>query len=374
MGAPALRIPLKSQSLALTGAQTWDFKKLKARDSSGIHYIDRIEFLVIITAITQGGGAAAAPRDLHNILSGVIVEANDGDAWGPNNVNAQTIDESRYQATGMALPYAGDIAGDANVAAGAGPVTRSFRVVWDYNAYGRPGTYTPPAVFFKAAGSISITITPPGSNVTLTGTIQPIVYTHGEAKMRAVPRITLRGNKINALDFQFPGNGMCLQMGLEKTTAWAAADMTNISVQADDMALLTQDPVLYERADDYNENPEVTACYLLRHFMDPVGGTYPYAIPVFPPEPTTAGIAALPTADAYTAKIVGAVDPTLVTAYTVIVDPLDKSFASLQLQAQGAEKGATAMTAHDVPGGVVHNDRIANYVGLVLQTPAAVKG
>jgi hypothetical protein len=367
------RTALESKSLANLGKQTWKLDDIPDRDSAGIHYIDRVEFNVAISALTQGGGGAASPLAQHNILGQITMNANDGKAWGPNNVNAQTVDESRYLATGKPLPFARDINGDANVAAGAGPVTRAFRVVFDFDAYGRPGTYTPPASYFKN-GSITSVLAVPANNTTLTGTIQVVVYTHGEPKLRAVPRIELTANNLNSKDFTWQGSGVLLQAFLESSADVVAADITNLTMKGSGgFEIMSQVDILASRSESYVHNPEVAASNLLRHFCDPVGGTTPRAVPVFPATPTYEGIQSLPSSDKYTSKLVGAPTITNYAACTVVAAPMSTEEGNKQLIAQGADRDAIASTMHDVPGGVVHNDRLKSFIPKVVSTPSVVK-
>lgn len=349
----------------VAAVQEFPLNGLPARLAEGIAYLRALILDVNITAITQGGGGAATPLDLHNIIQQALVSDGDGKPWGPVLMNGQTLSEHDYIGTAEAIPFT-DANGDAQVGAGAGPVARRFQLIYDYGMFGEEGKeFCPPCAALQS-GNFKVSMQTANANTTgnptLTATLYGVVYP--QAKIKAVPRIVTQVAQVPSQNDKLPGSGMLLSHFLECTAAIVAADITNITLDGDG-PILRQADVLNLRGREYNQNPEVTSCLRTRHFADPVGATFPRAVPVYP---ATKGrnvpLSARPRSQRYNQLWVGA--PTIGNWRNVTTVAMELSDVETERQwsANGVKEAPSdANTLYGASNGnIVVNDSLKPYL------------
>lgn len=340
---------------------------LPSVEAGGISRLKALVMDVNITAITSGAGGAITPVDLHNITSQIKVD--DGkNVWGPELLNGQTLSEIDFQASGRARPFT-DANGDANIALSTGPVARRFRLVWDFSNYGKDGTEYCPACDVLRDGKFSWSYTAP-ANISGNPTIAWTLYaeTFPSAKVYAAPRLTARAQQFPSKQFSVQSSGFLMLWLAESSANVVAADLTNVSLSASGGPVMEQADVLNLRGREYDMNPSVTSALLQQHFSDPVGGTFPRAVPLYPNRPTKGMPVSMFANGKLSTIVVG--NPTLANyqSVTVTAEDLDGQQTAHQWAKQGSPEAPHAdNTDHaTADGNKLGNDRIRPALGRVL--------
>jgi hypothetical protein len=373
-----MKAVLDTKNVPPLGTQTIKFSNLTGSDPTGVQYIDQVILLWNGNFTTSDGGGVT-PYDLHNILSQLTISDGTG-PWGPNNVSGVELAAARYLATAHSIPFASNINGDSAIAEGTSNATRQWQTIWDFSIWN--GNYSPATAVFGPAGFINITtaLTPNAAEfLTINSlTVTAIAITHGERKLRAVPRMLFQSNVLPSKNYDLNASGLFLLHALENTvegTGIVASDITNLTLTgADGTQILQTADILGTRPPQFQDNPEISGAHILRSFCDPIGGTNPYVAPVIPFRQTsnakTGGHASAennPVTSKISGILTGGLDYGDYNNLTVNLQVMEQHAVAKQLSALGAPSGSAKKTVHETShGGKPSSTKLHGFVPQVL--------
>lgn len=365
---------LQGEAISQLGPQEFDCSFLQKQSGGDLLYLDALILDMSVLTLTQGAGGAATSKDIHDTLQSVQVNASGN--WGPETLVGSDLAALHFHARGLPFLYT-QATGDDIVALSTGPFTRRFQIpIFAPGWFGRTGTEFTPMNAVLNDGIIKCNFQNPNVNTTaFTFTATMYALCHREAKIHSVAPLhyTKQTLKSNNASLPVRGPAMLVQHGLWKpASSRTAADVTTMNLNGGGVALNLANP-----NNLYNEmlwpNPEVTAMRIIRHFVDPIGGTNINYLPIFPNGiQRDSTLSENPTAQSFNQELQGGLTTSAYQNMTVWAEAQDDGEIERQWGSVGAIGKASQGLVHTANGNGNPNDRLNAYLPRVFAEPNAV--
>jgi hypothetical protein len=331
------KVTLESKTPAAVPVGTLSYPLAGLPDvcQGGIAFLDKFRLDVNISDFDNAGGDSTS--DL--LWDMFTVTMSDGtEPWGPVELRGTLIEQSRYLATGMTIPYQGNTNGDATVSAGTN-ATRRFSIEYDLSAYGGTlGDYSPANVVLKN-GNVKISLANPTNATNIVQSVSLVCIGHGEETARAVPRIQTTQLQLPSLTYNIEQAGAFLQHWLQNAATFVAADISKAQVKVGGLPVLADVEPFGAITDLANLNGGATATAKTQNtFMDVIGGSFPRGLPLFgSPRRKLSG---LPIGRGINVNLTGSESAANLVAATTHARYMDITEANRQFALQGAPPAA----------------------------------
>ena len=350
----------KTPAAVPTGTISYPLAGLPDVCQGGIAFCDKIRLVTDITDFDNAGGDSTS--DL--LWDMFTVTMSDGtESWGPTELRGTLIEQSRYLATGLTIPYQGNTNGDATVSAGTN-ATRRFCVEYDLSSFGGiKGDYSPANVVLKN-GSVKVTLTNPTNATNIVQSVSLYALGHGEEVARAVPRIQTTQMILPSLTYNIDQAGAFLQHFLQNAATFVAADITVAQVKVGGLPVLADVNPFALVSDLYDLNGGSNATAKTQNtFMDVIGGSFPRGLPLFGGPGRKLSL--LPIGRGIQVNLTGGETASNLTAVTTHVRYMDTQEANRQFALQGAPPvtGPDDVSVRTADGGGV-SSRLQGYISM----------
>lgn len=322
------------------GLKPIELSRIPATENGEPVYVREIFADILHTEIDLGaGGQAVTPVQLHNQVAAFTV--SDGKKpWGPDKLTGSQLAAFYKIMTGENIPFQGGSSneGDANIADTEVNEVRRIAVRYPYWALGgEEGDACPPAVALRK-GHLHVRWAGFPTNMTKDlATVKYYAEIYTENELCAAPRVRTFADTIPTKKSILAFAGTLRSLILENSADWADADISRFDLKSDRGHLLENVAPLHTNFVPNWINPEITSARMQRHFCEPLGGTDPRFVQVFPFN--RAGkpyqISKLPTSSSYKVEITGTEDPANIQVIPTLFDVMEDKDVLNQLAPAG---------------------------------------